>query len=99
MSLRPVTPQNSMGQNLGQLNDMVRQLNKEQSVKTFKQAGGNNAIINGRLPFDTDSGATPYGSLYYDTDGVPSIIIGVLPDNTIGLVIAKEGENVIDAFS
>lgn len=99
MSFRPVTPQNSMGQNLGQINDMVRQLNREQAVKTFKQAGGNNAIINGRLPFETSTGTTPYGSLYYDTNGIPSILIGVDPDGEISLTIAKEGENVLDAFS
>lgn len=33
-------------------------------------------------------------------DGTDSrIIFGVLPDNTFGLVISKEGEDVIDAFS
>lgn len=99
MSFRPVTPQNSMGQNLGQINDMVRQLNREQAVKTFKQPGGTNAIIQGKLPFTTDAGNPAYGSLYYDTDGIPRIIIGVLPDGEIGIVISKEGESVLDVFA
>lgn len=93
MSFRPLNSSNSTGQNYGQLNDMIRQINKEQTTKTFKQPGGN-AIINGKLPYDGG-----YGSLYYDSNGVPSIVVGILPDGTTGLVIAKPGENVLDAFS
>lgn len=93
MAFRPVSSQNSYAQNWGQVNDMIRQLNKEQTVKTFKQPGGN-AIISGKLPYEKG-----YGSLYYDSTGVPSIIIGILPDGTTGIVAAKAGENVIDAFS
>lgn len=99
MSFRPVTPQNSMGQNLGQINDMVRMLNREQAVKTFKQPGGANAIVNGKLPYTTSAGNPAYGSLYYDINGIPSIIIGVQPDGTVAIVASKEGENVITAYS
>ena len=93
MSLRPVIPSNSYGQNLGQINDMVRQLNKEQTTKVFRQAGGN-AIITGKLPYDGG-----YGTMYYDSDGIPTIVIGILPDGTTGMVVAKEGVDVTTVFS
>lgn len=93
MSLTPVTTNNSDSQNLGQINNMIRQLNNEQVTKTFKQPNGN-AIITGKLPYEGG-----YGSLYYDSDNIPRIIIGILPDGTIGFVISKEGENVLDVFS
>lgn len=93
MAFRPLNSGNSYGQNIGQINDMVRQINKEQTTKTYKQPGGN-AIINGKLPY---SGG--YGSLYYDSDNIPSIIIGILPDGSTGIVVAKPGINVLDLFS
>ena len=73
--------------------NMVRRLNKEQTTKTFKQPGGN-AIITGKLPYEGG-----YGSLYYDSDGIPSIVIGILPDGTTGIAISKPGEDVLSAFS
>lgn len=98
MSLRPVSTGNSYGQNLGGVNDMIRQLNKEQVTKTFKQAGGSNAVLSGKLPYTTSSGPA-YGSLYYDPNGIPAIIIGTTPDGDTAIVIAKPGQNVITAFS
>ncbi len=94
MAFRPLSSKNSSPQNWGMVNDMIRQLNKEQTVKAYKQPGGN-AIIQGRLPYDGG-----YGTLYYDSDNVPTIIIGVLPDGSTGLVVAKSGKNVLtDVFS
>lgn len=93
MPFRPLSDQNRYSTNTNEINNMIRTLNKEQTVKTFKQATGN-AIIVGKLPYEGG-----YGSLYYDSSGVPSIVIGILPDGTTGIVTAKSGENVIDAFS
>jgi hypothetical protein len=93
MNFRPLNTQNSYGQNWGQVNDMVRQLNKEQTVKTFKQPGGN-AIIQGKLPYNGG-----YGTLYYDTDNIPGIVIGILPSGNMGLVIAKPSKDVLDVFN
>lgn len=39
-----------------------------------------------------------YTKVYKDKNGVPSMIIGVLPDGTTGLVIAKAGVNVLTLF-
>lgn len=89
---RPLLSQNSQKQNWNEVNNMIRQVNKEQTVKTFKQPSGN-AIINGRLPY-----AGGYGSIYYDTDGVPRIVIGILPDGSIGMVVSKEGIDVLTVF-
>lgn len=93
MAYRPISSTNKYSQNWNEVNNMVRQLNKEQITKTYKQSGGN-AILQGKLPYDGG-----YGSLYYDTAGIPSVVIGILPDGTVGIVTAKPGENVIDALN
>lgn len=93
MAILPLNTSNSLGANYNQLNDAIRQLNNEQTVKTFKQAKGN-AMVIGKLPYDGG-----YGSMYYDVNGIPSIIIGILPDGTTGIVVAKAGVSVLDAFS
>lgn len=37
--------------------------------------------------------------LVADEDGIVRMIIGLLPDGTIGIVISKEGINVLDVFN
>lgn len=37
-------------------------------------------------------------TLYDTTDNVYRMIIGILPDGTIGIAISKEGEDVFEAF-
>jgi hypothetical protein len=93
MVFRPLTTSNSQQANYGQVNDMMRRLDKEQTTKTYKQAGGN-AIVEGRLPY---SGG--YGSMYFDSDNVPRIIIGILPDGTTGIVATKYGVSALDVFN
>lgn len=39
-----------------------------------------------------------YTKVYKDAQGVPTMIIGLLPDGTTGLVIAKPGVNVLTLF-
>lgn len=92
--LQPVIPSNSYGQNLGQMNNMIRQLNKEQIVKTFKQPGGN-AIIQGKLPYSTPYGPA-YGTLKYDRTQLARMIDGTHPDGTMNITISKEGYDVIN---
>lgn len=72
---------------------MIRQLNKEQTVKTFKQAGGN-AIIQGKLPYTGG-----YGSLYYDTAGTPRILIGIAPDGEIDIAVSNEGVDITTLYT
>lgn len=94
MAFLPVSPSNSNSSNLGQINDMIRQLNKEQTTKVFKQPGGN-AIIQGKLPYEGG-----YGSLYYNSSNTPvGIISGNLPDGTTGMVWSKDGTDVLTLFS
>lgn len=92
MSFKPVISSNSNKQNLNQINDMIRQLNKEQVTKVFKQPNGN-AIINGKLPY-TDG----YGSLYYDGNNNPRILIGIAPDGEIDIGVSKPGFNIIEQY-
>ncbi len=93
MSLRPLNTQNSLGSNFSQVNDMVRQLKKEQVTKVFKQPGGN-AIIDGKLPYEGG-----YGSLYYDTNQVPGILIGIAPDGLLDICAAIDGQDVTQLYS
>jgi hypothetical protein len=93
MALKPLNSQNSLSQNFGQINDMVRQLNHEQTTKVFKQAGGD-AIVEGKLPFDGG-----YGSLYYDATNLPRILIGITPDGDVDIVKSKAGTSVLDVFN
>lgn len=74
------------------LNANFAELDNEAVTKTFKQPSGN-AIVEGKLPYDGG-----YGFLFYDPDGVPSIVLGILPDGTMGMVIAKEGVDVLSLF-
>lgn len=87
---QPLNTGNSTQTNYNQVNNMVRQLNKEQTVKTFKQNGGSNAVVQGRYANDR------YGILFYDSNGVPSVLIGQAPDDgRMGIWQAKPGQNVI----
>ena len=94
MALRPVTTQNSLGSNYNQINDMIRQINNDQVTKSFKQPGGSNAVLVGKLPYDGG-----YGMLIYDTSGDSRVIVGIAPDGTIGLFVSKPGDDLIGAFS
>jgi hypothetical protein len=90
---QPLNTSNNMGTSFNQLNDVLRQLNNEQTVKTFKQPNGN-AIVTGKLPYDGG-----YGTLYYDKNGIPSIVIGIMPDGTTDFVISKPGVDVLTLFT
>lgn len=92
MSFRPIATKNSYSQNWNEVNNMIRTLNKEQTVKTFKQASGN-AIITGKLPY-----AGGYGSLYYDTNGVARIIIGIDPDGEVNIHVSDPDVDVLSLF-
>jgi len=92
MSFKPLNTQNSNLQNYGQVNDMVRQLNKEQTTKAFKQSGGN-AIVEGKLPYEGG-----YGSLYYDSDNVSRILIGIAPDGEIDIGVSKPTFNITEQY-
>lgn len=74
--------------------DNFRTIDNRFTTNVVRNVDGTNRIIQGKLPYDGG-----YGTLYYDANGIPSIIIGILPDGDTGLVIAKPGENVLDAFS
>lgn len=90
----PISADVNLSDALKSINANFAQLDNESVTKAFKQAGGN-AIITGKLPYDGG-----YGSLYYDQTNTPRIIIGILPDGTMGMVIAKPNVDVIeDVFS
>lgn len=93
MAFRPVSSSNSMGQNLNELNNMVRQLNKEQTTKTFKQPGGN-AIIQGKLPYTGG-----YGILIHDSSQKRRILIGIAPDGEIDIGASIPGEDITSLYT
>lgn len=93
MALRPIG-NNSDASDIGRVsNENFRNINNRFRVNVVRQAAGN-AIVQGKLPYEGG-----YGSLYYDTNGVPNIIIGILPDGTTGIVVAKPGVDVLTVFS
>lgn len=92
MSLTPTSSSNSDSSNWNQINNMIRQLNNEQVTKVFKQAGGVDGLITGRLPNDLG-----YGFLLYGTDGKVLIACYI---NSLGkpiLKVAKEGYDATTA--
>lgn len=89
----PINPGSELNQALNAINNNFAQLDNETVTKTFRQAGGN-AIVEGKLPFDGG-----YGALYYDTSGVPRILIGTTPDGDVDIVKSKTGISVLDVFN
>lgn len=90
MTFRPVVSSNSNKQNLGQINDMVRNLNKEQQVKTFNGTNGEPAVTIGK--YETGK----YGLVGSDTSGYRRILIGQAPDDgRPGIWVSRAGIDVI----
>ena len=90
--MRGVSASNSDSRNWGQVNDIIRQLDKEQVTKTFKQSGGN-SIITGKLPVENS-----YGTLIYDSNNIARILIGTY-DGRVGIWVSKEGIDVLTELS
>lgn len=94
MPFRPLNTSNSYRQNNGQINDMVRSLNKEQQVKTFNGPNSEPAVIIGKYE------QSRYGLVCSDTDGNRRILVGQAPDDgRPGVWVSKEGFDVIDELS
>lgn len=72
MGYQPLNTTSSQGANYNQINDMIRQLDKEQITKAFKQAGGN-SVITGKLPDGS------YGTQFYDANNKLIAQEGQLP--------------------
>lgn len=92
MAFRPLNSKNSYENNLSQITDVTRQLNREQTTKAFKQAGGN-SVITGKLPYDNGAGI-----LVYDPDNYSRIIVGVAPDGEIDIGVSKAGFNITEQY-
>lgn len=85
----PIPQDASVGEVAKATNKALERFDSESVTKTFRQANGN-AIVQGKLPYGG------YGTLYYDSNGVPVELIGQAPiDNRVGHWIAKPGNNVI----
>lgn len=93
-SFRPLNTSNSTNQNYGQVNDMVRQINKEQQVKTFNGTNGDPALTIGKYK------SSKYGLVGSDDDGFRRILVGQHPtDGHPGIWVSIEGIDVIDELS
>lgn len=90
MGFQPLNTRNSQSANYNQVNTMIRQLDNEQTTKTYKQAGGKNALVDGRYADNR------YGNVLYDSTGVARILIGMSPDDgRMGIWVSKPGEDVL----
>jgi len=88
----PINPGTPQEQALAAINANFAKLDGEALVKIFKQADGNNGIVFGRLPNGK------YGLLIYEGE-LARVLIGQSPDDTYGIWVSKEGEDVLEAFS
>lgn len=87
---RPVNSSNSYKQNLNQVNDMTRALNKEQQVKVFNGSNGDPALLIGK--YETSK----YGLVGWDLSGYRRILIGQAPDDgRPGIWVSKANIDVI----
>lgn len=95
MSLRPLISKNSTAQNYGQINDMIRSLNKEQQVKVFNGSNGSPALVTGKYMTGR------YGTIISDLDGgLRRILVGQHPiTGEPGIWVSISGVDVIDELS
>lgn len=94
MAFRPVSTSNSMGQNLGEINNITRQLNKEQQVKVFNGPNNTQAVTIGKYS------ATKYGIVIADETGTRRVLVGQAPDDgRPGVWVTIDGVDVIDELS
>lgn len=90
MTFRPINTSNSLAQNFGELNNVTRQLNKEQQVKIFKAANNVNGVIIGKYRDGR------YGLVISDSTGTRRVLIGQHPvDGRPGNWVSKDGIDVI----
>ena len=94
-----------------QINQNFKKLDAEVTTKQFKDNNGNQLIIgqtsdqtlgmqaskNGVIAMQVGKyNATRYGQLFYDSNGVPIILIGQAPDDgRMGIWQVKPGQNVL----
>lgn len=93
MALRSLFPGLQPEEQATVSNENFRDIDNRFRTNIVRNTTGKPRIQTGNI------GENRYGQLLYDNDGVPIIIIGDLPDGSVGIVMAKPGENVIDAFS
>lgn len=87
----PINPGTPIDMAIAAINNNFAKLDSDAVTKTYKQANGN-AIVQGKLPYDGG-----YGSLYYDANGVPSVLIGIAPSGRTVIRASKEGVDVTTA--
>lgn len=91
-AMMPLGPNASLDEVIRVMNANFSLVDQDVVTKTFAQPGGN-AILEGKLPYGG------YGTLYYDSNNIPSIIVGMLPDGTVGILCAKPGVDVTTLVS
>ena len=90
MSFRPINSKNSYVQNSGQINDMVRSLNKEQQVKAFNGPNSTTALVIGKYAEGR------YGLVISDGTGTRRVLVGQAPDDgRPGSWVSIDGVDVI----
>lgn len=86
----PINSNQPTKEALQRINNNFMMLDAETYSKTI-QGGGNPQMISGKL----SNGR--YGEVFYDTNGMPRILIGQAPtDGRPGIWITKQGFNVLE---
>lgn len=86
---QPLSHEMDMADLVAQINRNFTALDAETYTKQIKN-GSKDAILFGQLPGGI------YGLLLYDTNGIPSVLIGQAPDDKrMGIWAATAGENIL----
>lgn len=71
--------------------------------RVFIDAGNGRIVLSdddgNQMVLGIVEGSSIFGVSFTNTDGKNNLVLGLLPDGTMNLAIAKEGNNVSDAFS
>jgi hypothetical protein len=88
----PLAPGSEQDALVMAINRNFAELDNESVVKTFNGPNGKPALVFGKLPNGK------YGLIIYEGT-TARVLIGQSPDDTYGIWVSKEGEDVLGAFS
>ena len=91
------TPDKKIDSMARQINDWGRLLSNEKIASVQRGEDGNIRIVQGVQTIGT---TRVVGTVYYDENDIPRILIGLAPDDgRPGIWISEDGQNVIDLLT
>lgn len=87
------------GINVNEASPSQMMYTNDYSTTTWRDNNGNITLQEGLLPSGNYGQNVYNGTSQYSLSGTPQILIGVLPDGTVGIVQSISGVNVNNLFS